>query len=554
MICPGCGHEQAEAPECAHCGIVVAKWKPERPHAAASEPDQPRAQLAVPELAVKTISLFSVNVSVSLTTLWFLLLGTRDQGDGFLALSILPLAGAFVVWRGLGASIRDESSRRGVVWAGIGAIWVWLVLMIPELGLQFMLGMAMMGHTGADVPFFANLLIAGSVVLTAAGLATSWFCSRHVVRNGGPAPSVAVTFATPMLCLLVSIGVPMSVVEHRRRAAEEEVRTRPARRAAALDDMQARCDHGERQACYDLAQRFRGTSLGKPADAPRALALLERACALATTDEPQGPGTNGCASAAEMLREGSEVAADLARSAILFERGCDLGNHPACDGLGRALANGAGMPRDAARAAQMFRKACGVPDAAGFMPQSAPSCAILGRLHLEGDGVPRDVPQALALFELACFGQSGIGCFELGRLYHHGIGVPLDVKKGEAQFERACDLESNGGSSDRGGCKLVEKECESDAPRSCLAAAAAIRDDEARSAALLRRACDAGQAEGCYQAGRKYENGGTKWRVSTKPAPIDPRLAESLYARGCALDPKRPACAGASKLKLRPPP
>jgi TPR repeat protein len=200
------------------------------------------------------------------------------------------------------------------------------------------------------------------------------------------------------------------------------------------------------------------------------------------------------------------------------------------------------------RAAAVLTRACGAPKEAGFMADMPPSCARLGRMYLDGEGVARDEQQALALFELACFSRSGIGCYELGRLHLRGMGVARDTAKAEELFDKACALESQSASFDKGGCLLVEKECEVDAPRNCMAAAMAIRDDEARSAALHRRACAAGKAEACNWAARKYEFGATTSTASARPAPIDLRLARSLYERGCELDAKGPACAGALRM------
>jgi TPR repeat protein len=241
-----------------------------------------------------------------------------------------------------------------------------------------------------------------------------------------------------------------------------------------------------------------------------------------------------------MLQEGKDVPADLARAVPLLEHACELDNKWGCEGLGLALARGAGTKKDTPRAALALRGACNFPNDPGSTTWFPVSCATLGRLYLEGDGVPRDFAQALALFGRACDRGGGLGCYELGVLLHHGAGVPLDKAKGEAFLDRACPAKL--GDFDRSACALVEKECEGDAPRTCLGVALATVDDEARAAKLHQRACEAGLAEGCLEAGRKYEDGGTKWQRDTKLAPVDTRLAKSLYERGCELDPKSKAC------------
>ena len=49
MICPKCGAEQVERPECARCGIVVAKWRPRAPlkPAEVAPPPTPAATSAI---------------------------------------------------------------------------------------------------------------------------------------------------------------------------------------------------------------------------------------------------------------------------------------------------------------------------------------------------------------------------------------------------------------------------------------------------------------------------------------------------------------------------
>jgi TPR repeat protein len=55
---------------------------------------------------------------------------------------------------------------------------------------------------------------------------------------------------------------------------------------------------------------------------------------------------------------GSGVLKDLARSAALYEKGCEGGYPLGCTNLAELNAHGVGVPQDHARAAALFERAC----------------------------------------------------------------------------------------------------------------------------------------------------------------------------------------------------
>jgi TPR repeat protein len=552
MICPRCGHDQPDSTECHGCGIVFAKYRsagPTKRQAPTSGAGADATADPEPSRQEQTVRLFLASVAVSWASISLLLWGTREAGLGVLGLAIVPLAATFVVWTRIGESIPEPAVRKRIVLTGLWSIWGWFALLLPALFLLSLVAWAAMGETGSEAPRVAMIALAGGLLLIVVGLANTWYCSSRVIRQGGPAPSVVATGATVALGLTLSIALPPLVAAYRRHKEAEELNTRPARQAAALAALQSKCDRGVSQGCYELAEGLERGRYTGAWDAPRELALYARACELGgSPKEPQSAGPTGCVKAGVMCQAGHEVPIDLARAYALYDRGCTFGNLEACDHMGKALAAGQGTPRDAARAAPILERACGVPSAPGFSAQMPPACASLGRLYLDGDGVGQDVSHARTLFQLACDSGDGMGCYELGRLHHRGLGVPKDLLKAEALYDRACTLADT--SVDKSGCNGVEQECRGELPRICSSVAKAIYDDqdEPRAAALHRRACEAGLAEGCLRAAWRYETGGSPSRLNSPRARIDLPLARALYERGCELDEKE--CAAVLRLDV----
>src|SRR5262245_3945015 len=58
----------------------------------------------------------------------------------------------------------------------------------------------------------------------------------------------------------------------------------------------------------------------------------------------------------------------------------------------------------------------------------------VGRAHANGLGVPKDDAQAVTLYRRACTGGDGAGCTGLGHLYQDGKGVARDLEAAIANY------------------------------------------------------------------------------------------------------------------------
>jgi hypothetical protein len=166
---------------------------------------------------------------------------------------------------------------------------------------------------------------------------------------------------------------------------------------------------------------------------------------------------------------------DAARSAVEYQRGCDLGSGLACSNLGDACEYGSGVPRDLPRAASLYERACRLGTPLG--------CSNLGHLLKHGEGVARDVARARVLFRDACAGGDTYGCLHLALLAAEEAGAPRDPPHSVAHWQRACDAK------DAKACAFIGVLFE-DGPDG-------FARDEPRSQKAMSRACDLGNRDGC---------------------------------------------------------
>ena len=94
----------------------------------------------------------------------------------------------------------------------------------------------------------------------------------------------------------------------------------------ASSSYRARCDQGEGQGCYLLAELNRFERFGPnhtyPKNLPRAVELYQRGCDLGFA--------MSCSDLAGMLRDGEEIPRDRARAAALDRQACKLGRKASC--------------------------------------------------------------------------------------------------------------------------------------------------------------------------------------------------------------------------------
>jgi hypothetical protein len=120
----------------------------------------------------------------------------------------------------------------------------------------------------------------------------------------------------------------------------------------------------------------------------------------------------------------------LATAARFFQRGCELGDAPACNNLGLAHEGARGVPRDYGRAMSAFERAC----SGGF----AEGCSNQGTLFEHGLGVPVNLGDAQRAYSQACRRGSALGCSNLGVLYSEGRGVEASEATAVRLFSEAC--------------------------------------------------------------------------------------------------------------------
>lgn len=152
------------------------------------------------------------------------------------------------------------------------------------------------------------------------------------------------------------------------------------------------------------------------------------------------------------------------------ERACEMGDALACAHLGDKYHGGYVVERDAAKAAQYFRKGCEAGDSV--------SCVRLGDMYRKGDGVVRNVEEAARLYRQSCERGKG-GCLCLSELCKTHTGIGPDTEEAARFYLKACEGQLEPGTS------LTS--CEE-----------AVKRDQ------IRKACEAGDAERCFDLGERY--------------------------------------------------
>lgn len=181
------------------------------------------------------------------------------------------------------------------------------------------------------------------------------------------------------------------------------------------------------RACLEL-----GTKLeGKGQDLQQ-LAAFERACELSDGE--------GCESAAFVIDRGRAGPRDRARVAKLLDKGCSLGSATACNDLGMAYQDGAGVAADPAKAGELFAKAFELfakacdndPDGS-----NAVACDTAGERAMDGTGVTADPARGRAYLEKAC-SRDPKTCLDFGVALEKGLGGAKDLAGARKAFEKAC--------------------------------------------------------------------------------------------------------------------
>jgi TPR repeat protein len=217
------------------------------------------------------------------------------------------------------------------------------------------------------------------------------------------------------------------------------------------------CDRQVPVACAGLARSLLD-GRGGAKDVPRALALLEKACA--------APDAYACSQLAEVQLIGQDVHGKEAEGRRLAKESCEkLGGWPCYTDMGPNF----DPKRDHDRVFKLAQRACDGGDAI--------ACYQLGQLVMEDEtgGGKVDAARATALYQKACDADMGQACFNLAWQFIRGTGAPQDEARGRELFERSCTL------GDASGC-----------------------DELARRGGDAERYCDLWGAEACYTAVVKF--------------------------------------------------
>ena len=112
-----------------------------------------------------------------------------------------------------------------------------------------------------------------------------------------------------------------------------------------------------------------------------------------------------------------------------WQKEAEAGNADAQLSLGRAYAEGEGVPKDASKAVEWYQKAA--------VQGNAASQGALARVYYIGDGVPKDVSKAVEWWQKAAAQGHARSQTFLGYLYAIGVGVTKDVAKSVEWYQKA---------------------------------------------------------------------------------------------------------------------
>ncbi len=144
-----------------------------------------------------------------------------------------------------------------------------------------------------------------------------------------------------------------------------------------------------------------------------------------------------CVELGVALTDGTGVAIDLPRGALLFQNACTYDDSRGCMLWGYALNHGRGVTTDYAGGLTANARSCAMEYGLG--------CNNLGAMYQMGRGVTRDERKAFELYAKACTLRTGVGCRNVGILHADAVTLPHDRGLAVAEFAKGCrfgDLDS----------------------------------------------------------------------------------------------------------------
>lgn len=249
--------------------------------------------------------------------------------------------------------------------------------------------------------------------------------------------------------------------------------------SAADAKLAVECTTGDAFACFILGRRtVRGES-NRPYEMRRGLDLLYRACELGHGDS--------CGIVALFLQMLNKSQEHDTHAMDLLARGCAQGTLLSCLFLGNAYEQGQGVAQDPQRAASLYASVCEQKESRG--------CTALALLKWNQAESEEDRASAAERFVQACRLGSGDACVWIPKAY-----AEANLRSDEDN-ELARDLLVFGCSTDHAGsCLMAARKILADASRSEAEAEVASFDDSTAVAReLLRKACDLGSPDACYE-------------------------------------------------------
>ena len=224
---------------------------------------------------------------------------------------------------------------------------------------------------------------------------------------------------------------------------------------------------------------------------------------------------------------------------ISFSLACDAGSQEACAELAELYEKGRGGPTDRPAAERLSKAACDANVGKG--------CERLGTMRLFDEN---HVASEKLLIK-GCDLDRGLACSNLGYIYEKGKLGTADVQKASALYDRACELDSAvgcnnvavllrdglGGSRDEDrALQMFKTNCETrNYMNSCVhAGKLLITGAYSGRMKYFGKACDAGNAEGCYQLGRTYNNR-IQHGETTAELERDLKLGNEYFAKACKM-------------------
>lgn len=244
--------------------------------------------------------------------------------------------------------------------------------------------------------------------------------------------------------------------------------------AAARLALGKACDAKDGPSCRLLGQLL-AQGRGGVADLSAAVPLYEIACS--------GNDPSGCFYLAQSYGNGLGVPVDLTRARAFYERSCDLGDSGGCNNSAYALEIGRGGPIDLVRARGLYSRACNV--------NNWVACSNLGKFIRDGLGGSADPVAARALFEKACNMRVAAACNNFSDSLLSSAGGPTDRVKAISARRTACFALDN-----QDACTWITEGGHRDPAEDGSILVNNNKLD--RGLALLREACDANSAKGCF--------------------------------------------------------